>query len=754
MYLDVAVSSVHSSSCLSVKSRFPDCPETSFHFTRDRNFTRATVPLNWCSLLRFSSFPVLSLLPTRPSFASIDKMGSIIATTALRQRLLRDIAEMQEQPYPNIRLHVHEDDLSTACLVLTPENWKPLHLTVKFGPDYPLRAPAITIETGIYHPNVLGHYICASILNTEEGYTPAYTLKGIAIQLLSFFSSDAIEQDYGGVMTLDMFRSASQDRKRDEERYQCAKCWFGYGSSPRKTFVAPVSFPLTTTTGVPAGSASTVLDAAQHITHIQKLPDEVLLMILQKLEFEELTLLAQAWPRIGTMITGYDLIRTRELQCFVVKKDYRKVNLGIGVSVVMNGRQGTIQSEFDLISREAVYELDVRRSIHGITFQTWLPLPISYVHWRQVQQRVPASLTSIASAAKCSDPGLALYGFMNDIVVRLNLDIENRIKSYHDRLEARRSSKSTLRHASEKAIESYFHLFHLLLCLATSPAGQGMVPAATKMINSFMAGKTSKADVPNLGYLLVALLISDVEVTESLMRAIIGEAITRNVVWLLDKKGAGMAELAYLESDEISEYRLKKTFEGSRTSYRLLMFSELFRRTARPRAHPSEQGLLDTSAASSAPQSRPPCPRSSSGGKISLLQLRNELFDRHGAPPPGAAAQLASEVRRLQKIEDFPSFLREMGIAAIPSMSTFTEVLRSTVKTSHERGYSKAALSQPDALALRLDCDTTLDRDLAQNQIDGWGMPRLPEAATVRRCMVQQKVTFFPGRVFSWWRTG
>lgn len=43
-----------------------------------------------------------------------------------------------------------------------------------------------------------------------------------------------------------------------------------------------------------------------------------------------------------------------------------------------------------------------------------------------------------------------------------------------------------------------------------------------------------------------------------------------------------MAELGYLEADAVSHYRLKKTFEGCRTSYRLLMLSELFQRVASP----------------------------------------------------------------------------------------------------------------------------------------------------------------------------
>ena len=115
-------------------------------------------------------------------------------TDILRQRLMRDVAELQGRPYPNISLYLRDQDMTKACLILTPNGDDPLHLTVHFGDRYPLSAPRVTIQSKVVHPNVSGSYICASILNTEEGYTPAYTLKGIAIQLLSFFGSNKVEQ--------------------------------------------------------------------------------------------------------------------------------------------------------------------------------------------------------------------------------------------------------------------------------------------------------------------------------------------------------------------------------------------------------------------------------------------------------------------------------------------------------------------------------------------------------------------------------
>ncbi|CAL8578740.1 hypothetical protein XPA_004513 [Xanthoria parietina] len=123
---------------------------------------------------------------------------------SLRKRLLRDLAELQSEPYPCIEFHVH-DSLEEACLVFSPEGSKPLHLKMALE-GYPLRAPRVTIQSRVSHPNVYGDYICASILNTQEGYTPAYTLKSLAIQLLSFFISDSIEQEYGGSVALTTYK--------------------------------------------------------------------------------------------------------------------------------------------------------------------------------------------------------------------------------------------------------------------------------------------------------------------------------------------------------------------------------------------------------------------------------------------------------------------------------------------------------------------------------------------------------------------
>jgi hypothetical protein len=112
----------------------------------------------------------------------------------------------------------------------------------------------------------------------------------------------------------------------------------------------------------------------------------------------------------------------------------------------------------------------------------------------------------------------------------------------------------------------------------------------------------------------VSGLISDFPMDEVLLKKIVRETINRNVVWMLKDN----PYLSYLEPSAISEYRLKETFTASIVSYRLLMFLNLFRRTAvgSPRIKP-------------------------------LTQHRDELFERHGAPPRGAANGLAGSIKRI-----------------------------------------------------------------------------------------------------------
>ena len=670
---------------------------------------------------------------------------------ALHQRLLRDIAELQAKPYPNISLFPSED-VTKACLILRPNGAHPLHLSVDFGAQYPLNAPRVTIQSRLDHPNIFGSYICASILNTTEGYTSAYTLKGIAIQLLSFFSSDKLEQADGDRVA-DLTRYRRYHDRNTWAEHLCSKCGFGVGVDPgpssqqsevresgirkprekssehviglptapfptlRPSARYPGAMPRTSTLcphkeakwramiqpalplRAPAGSsneADSKIPAGASLPCITRqltsLPDEILLLICNELDTEELFGFAKAWDRIGGesgVMARFDLIRTRELQCFCLKESFRNAQLGVGVNVVQRGRVGTLESEFDILSLQAFKEFHIRRSVQGLPFKHWLPLPISPRHYESVKDLVNASAIRIGEEAKLDPPTPvnAIYHFMNDVVVKLSQEasksIERRSYGYSE------TPQSTLKHASEKAIESYFHLFHILLCLAT-PA---VVRSANRTLQAFLSGQTSKRVCPNLGHLLITVLISDTKMTQELAIAIIKEAVTRNVVWMLDARGAGMSELSYMEASAVSEYRLQKTFEASKTSYRLLMFLNLLR--------------LATNQATG-------------GLRKTVSQLRDEMFDRHGAPPKGASTRLANDIKRIHAVNTFPDFLKAMGVLKMPTAAEFTAFLRRSVEESVTKGYSVWGLSQETALALRRIKEPNVEVRSAQDSKPEW----------------------------------
>jgi hypothetical protein len=207
-----------------------------------------------------------------------------------------------------------------------------------------------------------------------------------------------------------------------------------------------------------------------------------------------------------------------------------------------------------------------------------------------------------------------------------------------------------------------------LLCLATEDPS--ITQAANRGIEKFINGATSKTDCPNLGYFLVTALISDEDISQSVLKSIIEETITRNVVWMLDKRGSGRAELAYLEPDAISHYRLKETFKAGLTSYRILIFLNLFRTTA---------------------VGNPLKP---------LTDLRDEAFVRHGAPPRGSAKGLTDSIKRIHGVDNFVAFFAEMGMPK-PCPQNFTSLLRKSIESSVSKGYSKMPFSQSHALYLR-----------------------------------------------------
>lgn len=102
------------------------------------------------------------------------------------------------------------------------------------------------------------------------------------------------------------------------------------------------------------------------------------------------------------------------------------------------------------------------------------------------------------------DPADELIGFMSDVVTQIEGLRENAPpRSHYDyfrenetpgddsyELELELEPKSALCHSSEKAINAFFHLFHMLVCLAAED--RSIVDKANSKIEDFVGGKRSK----------------------------------------------------------------------------------------------------------------------------------------------------------------------------------------------------------------------------------------------------------------------
>ncbi|PVG01950.1 hypothetical protein CPB86DRAFT_780828 [Serendipita vermifera] len=134
-------------------------------------------------------------------------------TQLFRDRLRRDVYDIESNADDGIFVHTVTDDMRQFCLHLCPQTgpWKFLriHLTVELPLDWPNSPPHIwSTEKNIQHPNITSDgTICCDLFRgnysgyTEPkraGYTPAYTLRGIFKQLLSMFSSSRVSDTYSG----------------------------------------------------------------------------------------------------------------------------------------------------------------------------------------------------------------------------------------------------------------------------------------------------------------------------------------------------------------------------------------------------------------------------------------------------------------------------------------------------------------------------------------------------------------------------
>ena len=405
------------------------------------------------------------------------------------------------------------------------------------------------------------------------------------------------------------------------------------------------------------------------------LNDDILGDLAFLLPSESIISLSIAYPRFREVVATLHVLLRQELRCFFLRTPLNESILGIGVHLDTGAR--ALSSDFDWLSMEAFDDFNVRNSIEKRPFSYFLPFAFSRPHFGRAHKEIWKRLTEIESGLRAAEVAISrktkrpsnrrllpplkahhvidvVYRMMNNIVVSLMKSCEDTILP----AGAHSSKVPTLMHASERAVVSYCHLFHLLMRLcATTPA---ILQDANYKVRRFidMPETRVKASTPDMGELIVLITLvlvlpikNQQPITwENLCGKFLAEAITRNVRWVLLES----PELEIMESGA-SDYRLNKTFANSRTSLRLIMFQMTFLRSF---IHTYSAGIT-------------------------------RLDENYGFPDKELPEQMVSEIKAIYQVDTWPKFFQRIEYArgGMFNKSSFTQMLRDTVKMSAERKY-------------------------------------------------------------------
>ncbi|RUS33162.1 hypothetical protein BC938DRAFT_472807 [Jimgerdemannia flammicorona] len=530
-------------------------------------------------------------------------------------RLLQDIRELHFDPTPGVDVTIDDKDISQMCLVLTPQEGSPylglrLHFTVYIPTTYPMQPPEVTVNTSIVHPNVFGDFLCADVLKNEHevaydralgyngGYSPAYLLKNIFMNLLSFFGSNKVEQT-GGYTASVNYQNHKYSNATICANFACPRCNFNMPGGLPGVIVssADVAPGITPATSMDVDTVDNTMTAPTlagmarptQARTLDRLPEDVWALIADDLPDQAIHCFCQAYPRFARIVRDYNLIIRRGLVCFYLRKPFTEAILGIGIQATVKGRKIDIRArEFELFSQEAFANCHLRRGIWNEPFTHFLPVALSTAHFERALPAIRESLLLLAAEnqPRCPTwtPTLVLQiipKMCNQMVLNLVEACSTSTTSIHT---------TTRLCASEKALTGYYLLLHLAQMLVRHhPTLQTHI---STRLRDFVASVASrhKSVVPDLGeFLIYAMLDTDDAARgpaawrDRLSVPFLAELLTRQVVWQLDPSKGNRPHLAYLEPADSppSLSRLRDAFVASVTSMKLVMFQVTFLKLVR-----------------------------------------------------------------------------------------------------------------------------------------------------------------------------
>jgi len=485
------------------------------------------------------------------------------------RRLMKDIKElaMCSGDFPNVSAAPLEDNIYLWHANVTapdgPLKGLCVHLELQFPSSYPRNPPRIKCLTPIRHPNIFGSYICCTMLakrkyndDPNEGWTGAYSVASILLQLQSFLFSDNVPQEaWPGEKEYSRSNYIQQTSTQRLACFRCKRCCHT-GTRPHP----PIGFKMDheflsdkerlshewehfqatcskkekihhkqARAAAKRDWIQTRLKAIEDAEAVVKtrepaFPKKAAHVLVSFLDPYEILMVAMLYPTWDTVNDTHNIRDKYESSCFFTKLDYREAALGYGVRVQYDPfkkkeiRQ--LSSDLDLISWHGWKKLKHRISAWGNECDLYIPLVLNDSHMRNSGKLMWQQLHKLAGVNESDDDHDervldAICALMNSMVVGMT-QIKGEVRMYH----------------SEKAMQGYCRFHQLLVHICNErPAIREL--AETK-VHNFIKNPRSrhkKGGTPDLGRLLVMLSVSDKYGWEDIKRPFFEEVTVRQQKW-------------------------------------------------------------------------------------------------------------------------------------------------------------------------------------------------------------------------------
>jgi len=577
-------------------------------------------------------------------------------------RLRREYCELLASPIANCAAEPLEHDIGIwHANIYVPALEITFHFEIDYPHNYPKQAPKVKNCTKIEHPNVFGTFICLDILtmsaetaNTPfRGWTPAYTISSLLVQLQSFLFEAISEENSRSWEAREMTKSAAT--------FICFECGHSTHHPTPEIVCLENGREETSTT-------SSKLNVDDVVYFFLDECDNNLLSTL--LEFTDQETLGKICFLLEDVTHIVDLaFAKRSYKCFYTLKkldDYGTV-LGLGAKRFIMPRRSRktgrktnqlqqLHCSFDYLSHDA-FQRGVRNNIwKDRDFDCFIPLYINGEHGRR---SLLMAEEYILHMWNCEELPVLHKRITADLILDtlrklMNTTVVNMMKTVED-LEAGELQLFD----SIKALGGYTSMHHLLLAFCDRyPSIQ--IEANNRVVEFIKNPlKRDKEITPDIGELLIDLAISDYS-WDDFSPAWIEEVFIRNARWILAKYPN-----LFEKEKSSSCIRLTQSFHATRTGKRLAMFQRFF--------------ISEVAS-----------PERLKGNPNKNQILLKEYNERLGMPQKGMAESLQTHSRKVIACNNWWDYFTLVDFC-VPSAAHLSAWLRNSIEVSKLKQYHEGS---------------------------------------------------------------